>query len=96
VPDEQLDRLIAQWLDVAKDLIAKPTEDAHDIAAKLNYARACCQRDRKCVEARSRYAGRHPTGHAVTSELIVAHDAAVTHGYAVHPFLPFTILKPLW
>ncbi|MFZ1096437.1 MAG: hypothetical protein WAN75_45640 [Xanthobacteraceae bacterium] len=35
MPDEQLDRLIAQWLDVAKDLIAKPTEDAHDIAAKL-------------------------------------------------------------
>ncbi len=36
MPDEQLDRLIAQWLNLAEDLIATPAEDAHDIAAKLN------------------------------------------------------------
>jgi hypothetical protein len=32
---EQFDRFIAQWLDLAKDLIATPAKDAHDIAAKL-------------------------------------------------------------
>jgi hypothetical protein len=34
-PDEEFDRLVARWLDPARDLIATPARDADEVVAKL-------------------------------------------------------------